>query len=184
MKLFIDTATALLQVALFNKEHIDLHTHIGKNDHSKTLMVEIEALLKRNGVDVSELTEIIVGEGPGSYTGVRIGVVVAKTLATSLSIPLYKVSSLEVIASSRNGVVPVVIDARRGNVFSASYDVDNNFKVVVEPALRKIEDFEAMVDVEDICTIDETAIRPEILNKELVEDVHAFSPNYLREWGE
>ncbi len=184
MKLFIDTATALLQVALFDDSMIDLHTHIGKNDHSKTLMVEIEALLKRNEIGASDLTEIIVGEGPGSYTGVRIGVVVAKTLAFSLNIPLYKVSSLEVIASSRNGVVPVSIDARRGNVFCATYDVDDNFKVLVEPALRKIEDFEQMVVTDDICTISETAIRPEILNKELVEDVHTFSPNYLREWGE
>jgi tRNA threonylcarbamoyladenosine biosynthesis protein TsaB len=184
MKLFIDTATGLLQVALFDEKMIDLHTHIGKNDHSKTLMVEIEALLKRNNINAKDLTEIIVGEGPGSYTGVRIGVVVAKTLAFTLDIPLYKVSSLEVIASSRNGIVPVVIDARRGNAFCASYNVDNNFEVVVEPALRKLEDFEAMVEVEDICTIEETAIRPEILNKELVEDVHTFSPNYLREWGE
>ncbi len=184
MKLFIDTATALLQVALFGDNMIDLHTHIGKNDHSKTLMVEIESLLKRNDIKASDLTEIIVGEGPGSYTGVRIGVVVAKTLAYTLDIPLYKVSSLEVIASSRNGVVPVIIDARRGNVFCAAYNVDNNFEVVVEPALRQIEDFEQMVAVDDICTIDETAIRPEILNKKLVEDVHTFSPNYLREWGE
>lgn len=182
MKLFIDTATEVLHVALYNDELYDSHQHIGKNDHSKTLMVEIEELLFRNNVDVKELTEIIVGEGPGSYTGVRIGVVVAKTLAVFLNIPLYKVSSLMVMASKHKGIVPVMIDARRGNVFSAVYNMDT-FEVVVEPKMRETVEFEEMVS-ETIITTKDLEIDPRNLPKELVEDVHTFTPNYLREWGE
>jgi len=184
MKLFIDTATEVLHVALFDETVIDMHNHIGKNDHSKTLMVEVEELLFRNKVSANELTEIVVGEGPGSYTGVRIGVVVAKTLAHFLNIPLYSVSSLEVMASSKSGVVPVVIDARRGNVFSAVYNVDNGFECVVEPKMRKSEEFEALCNKEDIVTTEGIVIDPTVLNTKRVEDIHTFSPNYLREWGE
>lgn len=183
MKLFIDTATKILHVALIKDQVIDIHSHIGENDHSKTLMVEIEKILKKNRLDVTEIDEVIVGEGPGSYTGVRIGVVVAKTLAHFLSIPLKKVSSLEIMATSMTGVVAVAIDARRGNVFSAVYDTDDNFKVIVEPKMRKIEDFEAMTTAQ-IVTIENIQIDPSRLNPVVVEDVHTFSPNYLREWGE
>lgn len=183
MKLFIDTATEVLHVALYNDEIYDTHQHIGKNDHSKTLMVEIEELLFRNNVDVKDLTEIIVGEGPGSYTGVRIGVVVAKTLAVFLGIPLYKVSSLMLLASTKTGVVPVAIDARRGNVFCAVYDADHNFECVVEPKMRTTEEFEALIE-SDVVTTEDIQIDPRTLPVELVEDVHTFTPNYLREWGE
>jgi len=183
MKLFIDSATKILHVALMNEKLIDIHSHVGNNDHSKTLMVEIEKMMLKNKVDVKDLTEIIVGEGPGSYTGVRIAVVVAKTLAHFLSIPLTKVSSLKVMASSRNGIVPVMIDARRGNVFCAIYDTDNNYKIIIEPKMRKTEEFMELIDSE-VVTIDNLNINPLDLETEVVENLHTFTPNYLREWGE
>ncbi|XMB86299.1 tRNA (adenosine(37)-N6)-threonylcarbamoyltransferase complex dimerization subunit type 1 TsaB [Mycoplasmatota bacterium WC44] len=182
MKLFIDTATKYLYVGLLDEGIIELVSKVGNNDHSKTLMVEIEDLFNRHNIELTDIEEIIIGEGPGSYTGVRIGVVVAKTLAHFNDIPLRSVSTLEVLASTRSGIVPVMIDARRGSVFSAVYDVDNNFKVLLEPKMRVEAEF--LNEYENVVTIDNADIKPHLLNTKFVENVHTFTPNYLREWGE
>ncbi|XMB67948.1 tRNA (adenosine(37)-N6)-threonylcarbamoyltransferase complex dimerization subunit type 1 TsaB [Mycoplasmatota bacterium zrk1] len=184
MKLFIDTATKFLYVALIEEGIVDLVSKIGNNDHSKTLMVEIEEMFVRNNISIKDIDEIIVGEGPGSYTGVRIGVVVAKTFAHFNNIKLKKVSTLEVLASTFTGKVAVMVDARRGHVFSAVYDVDNDYLVIIEPKMRLEEDFKEEVKGIKVVTIDNANIRPNLLKTTLVENVHAFSPNYLREWGE
>jgi tRNA A37 threonylcarbamoyladenosine modification protein TsaB len=78
----------------------------------------------------------------------------------------------------------VVIDARRGNVFSAVYNIDNNFECTVEPKMRKIEDFIELCNGVEPINTKTMKIDPLKLNKTLVEDVHTFTPNYLREWGE
>lgn len=99
--LAIDTSNLTLGVALIKDgkviaEHI---SHLKKN-HSVRAMPAIDELLKECGLKPSDLTQIAVAKGPGSYTGVRIGVTIAKTLAWSLNIPVKTVSSLEVLAAN------------------------------------------------------------------------------------
>jgi len=180
MKLLIDTATKYLIVALLDDKVISQTILEGHNDHSKTLMVEIEKILESNALSVDDIDEIIVGEGPGSYTGVRIGVVVAKTMAYALDIPLYKVSSLNVLATSSEGEVPVMIDARRGSVFSAVYKGNN---ILIEEKMRSLEEFESLIEKEPI-TINNMDLNLHRLEPVKVDDIHTFSPNYLRQWGE
>lgn len=125
MILGIDTATDTMSVAVGNESGIlgELTTNLKKN-HSVRLMPAIEQLLEECGVAVADLEKIAVSSGPGSYTGLRIGVTVAKTLAWDRQIPIVGISSLAAIAGNfaltTKPVVPL-IDARRGNVYGAVY---------------------------------------------------------------
>ena len=96
--------------------------------HSQTLMVMAEDLLKQCGEKVSDVTAVAVAEGPGSFTGVRIGVAAAKGLSWGGQIPCYGVSTLEAMAESLGvweGHICACMDARRNQVYNALFLVDN-----------------------------------------------------------
>ena len=95
--------------------------------HSQTLMVMASDMLKAAGKTVAELTAVAVAEGPGSFTGVRIGVAAAKGLAWGGEIPCYGVSTLEAMArtlGAYQGWVCPVMDARRSQVYNALFYVN------------------------------------------------------------
>ena len=95
--------------------------------HSQTLMVMAEDLLKQCGKTVSDVTAVAVAEGPGSFTGVRIGVAAAKGFAWGGELPCYGVSTLEAMAESLGayqGYVCPVMDARRSQVYNALFYVN------------------------------------------------------------
>ncbi len=88
-------------------------------------MPAVNSLLKDCGLTPQDLTKIAVAKGPGSYTGVRIGVTLAKTLAWSLKLPVSAVSSLEVLAANGRhfqGLICPLFDARRGQVYTGLYE--------------------------------------------------------------
>ena len=96
--------------------------------HSQTLMVMAEDLLKQCGKTVADVTAVAVAEGPGSFTGVRIGVAAAKGFAWGGSIPCFGVSTLEAMAESLGvyqGYVCACMDARRSQVYNALFYVNN-----------------------------------------------------------
>src|SRR3954451_3344025 len=99
-------------------------------------MPAIETLLKDCETTPSELDKIVVAKGPGSYTGVRIGVTIAKTLAWTLKIPLSGVSSLEVLAANGryfDGLISPLFDARRGQLYTGLYEMEkDSLKTVIE----------------------------------------------------
>ncbi|WP_017729463.1 tRNA (adenosine(37)-N6)-threonylcarbamoyltransferase complex dimerization subunit type 1 TsaB [Halalkalibacterium ligniniphilum] len=126
--LAIDTSTYVMGVAVLDGNQVlgEMTTNLKKN-HSVRLMPAIELLMKDVNVKPAELERIVVAEGPGSYTGVRIGVTTAKTLAWSLGISLVGVSSLEVMAQRGryfSGLIVPLIDARRGQVYTGLYQWD------------------------------------------------------------
>ena len=95
--------------------------------HSQTLMVMAEDLLKQCGKTVEDVTAVAVAEGPGSFTGVRIGVAAAKGFAWGRQIPCYGISTLEAMAVSLGiyqGYVCPVMDARRSQVYNALFYVN------------------------------------------------------------
>ncbi|SDX00847.1 tRNA threonylcarbamoyladenosine biosynthesis protein TsaB [Marinococcus luteus] len=123
--LAIDTSTHVLGIALADEQKIlgEYTTNIKKN-HSVRLMPAVESLMKESGVVPEELDAIAVTTGPGSYTGVRIGVTTAKSMAWALNIPLYPVSTLQVFAQNGlgfPGLVSPLIDARRNQVYTAAF---------------------------------------------------------------
>ncbi|UUV24036.1 MULTISPECIES: tRNA (adenosine(37)-N6)-threonylcarbamoyltransferase complex dimerization subunit type 1 TsaB [Lysinibacillus] len=121
----IETANTPLSVAVVmdGKVVAELVQNI-KLTHSAGAMPAIEEVLARAGLKAGDLDVIAVSEGPGSYTGVRIGVTLAKTLAWILQIPLVGVSSLKALAANAalyNGLICPIFDARRDNVYTAVY---------------------------------------------------------------
>ena len=95
--------------------------------HSQTLMVMAEDLLKQCGRTVADITAVAVAEGPGSFTGVRIGVAAAKGFAWGGQLPCYGVSTLEAMAETLGiyqGYVCACMDARRNQVYNALFYVN------------------------------------------------------------
>jgi tRNA threonylcarbamoyladenosine biosynthesis protein TsaB len=124
--LAIDTSTNVLGVGIASNEKIigEYITNIKRN-HSTRVLPAIDFLLKDCGMDIKEINKIIVANGPGSYTGLRIGLTIGKTLAWTLNIPIVGVSSLKLMAASAryfDGYISPVMDARRGNIFTGLYE--------------------------------------------------------------
>ena len=147
--LALDTSNKTLSVAVELTDGTIIEQTIENTlQHSVLLMPTTEAVFKEAGITAKDLTKVVVAEGPGSYTGLRIGVAVAKTLAKSLGIPLVGISSLDVflpdLASKVEVGEPAVpfFDARRGNIFAVGYQkTDEGFKKVVPEQHSSWDDF-------------------------------------------
>ncbi|NLD27063.1 MAG: tRNA (adenosine(37)-N6)-threonylcarbamoyltransferase complex dimerization subunit type 1 TsaB, partial [Acholeplasmataceae bacterium] len=99
-QMVIDTSSKILYVAFLDgDQEIYSVANEGTNNHSENLINVIKAGLEKYDLAVRDFDRIIVGIGPGSYTGLRVGVTVAKVFAWTLKIPLFCVSSLDVLAS-------------------------------------------------------------------------------------
>ena len=186
-RLVIDSASKFLYVALYEDlECLGKYYAEGNNDHSVKLMSEIEKIFRSNDTKVKDLDEIIIGIGPGSYTGLRIGVVVAKMFAWNDDIPVRTVSSLAMFASSVNidGLILSEIDARRGNSFLGLYKKTGKTLILEdEEKLVNLEEYkESINDSYKVVSIGEPNLEV-ILNSDittLVKDIHGLNPNYLR----
>ncbi len=123
--LAIDTSNQPMSIAIYeNHKPLGELTWNVKRTHSVQLMPSIQYMLNEVKLKPNDLDKIIVANGPGSYTGLRIGMTTAKTLAWTLKIPLVMISSLELLAANviySNGLVCPFFDARRGNVFTGLY---------------------------------------------------------------
>jgi tRNA threonylcarbamoyladenosine biosynthesis protein TsaB len=114
LTLAFDTATAVATSALVDDGEV-----LGERfSRAVTLLEDVDALLRQSGAHASDLDRLAVGIGPGSFTGTRIGLAVARGLALARDLPTAGVSTLDALAAGAAGVVPV-IDARRGEVFIA-----------------------------------------------------------------
>ena len=122
--------------------------------HSQTLMVMAEDLLKSCGKTAADVQAVAVAEGPGSFTGIRIGVAAAKGFAWGKQIPCYGVSTLEAMAESLGawrGYVCPVMDARRNQVYNALFRVDDGFlcRVAEDRAIAIAELAEELKKIEE-----------------------------------
>lgn len=134
--LAIDTSNEVLGVAVTEQHQIVAEVITSsKQDHSTRLMPAIVDIMKKAKIAVNELDQIIVAHGPGSYTGSRVGVTTAKTMAWGLDIPIYTVSSLELLALNGNATSHYIcpfFNARRQSVFTGLYKWENSQLVEVE----------------------------------------------------
>jgi tRNA threonylcarbamoyladenosine biosynthesis protein TsaB len=127
----IETATRNCSVALArNGETIALREIAEEGySHAEKLHVFIEAIISESKITFKDLNAIAVSQGPGSYTGLRIGVSSAKGLCFALNIPLIATDTLQSLAAQiniSNGLIVPMIDARRMEVFSATFDQNLN----------------------------------------------------------
>lgn len=144
--LAIDTSNLALGIAVVVDQQVlgEYITYLKKN-HSVRAMPAINDLMEEVNVKPKELDRIVVAHGPGSYTGVRIGVTIAKTLAWSLNVPIVGVSSLEVLASNGqmfDGLVSPIFDARRGQVYTGLYGrTEKGFSCIEDDQILMLQDW-------------------------------------------
>lgn len=209
----IETTTRNCSVSLSHEGKTVLCKEIaeGGYTHAEKLHVFIEEILKESGVPVQQLKGIAVSKGPGSYTGLRIGVSTAKGLCYSLGIPLISVDTLQVLAkqvSVENGLIVPMIDARRMEVYSAVFDSNHNKVKEVQAEILTEESYTEITetiyfigDCQEKCktvlTKDNFVFLPEIVFpsanemsslsyekfiKDDFEDVAYFEPFYLKDF--
>lgn len=126
----IETATKQCSVSISkNNELVALRELAGENfNHAEKLHVFIEEVINEANIKLNDLNAVSVSKGPGSYTGLRIGVSTAKGLCYALNIPLIAIDTLQIIAKQikiSNGIIQPMIDARRMEVFTASFDMNH-----------------------------------------------------------
>lgn len=125
MLLAIDTSSLVLSCALAEKDRLVAEWTVQKRlTHSEQLLPHIDEMMKEAGVDKKDITGIAVSIGPGSFTGLRIGLATAKMAAYIWNVPIVGVDTLEALAWNMAGsetfVLPLM-DAQRGNVYAALY---------------------------------------------------------------
>lgn len=149
--LLLETATRVCSVALLCNGNINsLRETTVENSHSQIITTFIAETLAEAGLSFAELNAVAVSKGPGSYTGLRIGVSTAKGLCYALGIPLISVGTLHAMAALiitentpiiKGSLLCPMIDARRMEVYTALYKFDSQNQVVnAEPVSAKIVD--------------------------------------------
>ncbi len=131
MILFIDTHDELITIAIKNNDKLYVKTKLSEYSHSVFTMPMIEELFDENKLDIKDLKKIIVVNGPGSFTGIRIGLSIAKTMAYALNIEINTISSLTayLISSDLECDRMAIIEDNKGYYISA---FDSNNKSIVE----------------------------------------------------
>lgn len=126
--LFIDTSFSDVSIALLkNNKIVSKKIENIPNEHSKYAILYIEEVLKKANVEANQVNNIMVVNGPGSFTGIRIGLTIAKIYAYLLNISVTLVSSLKALALSCDDQLTLaLIDAKNDNYYLALYDEDYN----------------------------------------------------------
>ena len=142
MLLAIDTTSTTATAALFrNGTLIAQREADASKKHAVTVLPLIDTILEENGVTIGEIDRFAVDIGPGSFTGVRIGVSLANALACASGKPVVAVDSLFTLALSTDETekpVCAMIDARNGNAYAALYQAG---RAIIEPCAVEIESF-------------------------------------------
>ncbi len=118
-----DTATFTSGIALLDDDRVLAEARHDASGQKSDLLIAIDEVCKRAGITPLELDAVAVGAGPGSFTGLRIGMATAKGIAFAAGKPLWAVSSLAALAHDARvpGFVVAVLDARRGEVYAGCY---------------------------------------------------------------
>ena len=139
--LYIDTSSSYLYAGIAENDQLlcEVKKEFGTS-LSEEALPEIVSLFTQTNLTAKDIDKIIVVNGPGSFTGIRIGITIAKVYAWSLNIPITTITSLEamMLSSKENKVKVPMIDARRRYVFSAIYDENN--QVILKPQHIKMDD--------------------------------------------
>ena len=150
----IDTSTRTTAIGLIEDDEVLAEYNLrGRVSHSESVTDMIEEIFKKFEFSLDDIDLIAVGIGPGSFTGLRIGITIAKVLAFSLDKDLIGVSSLVANGMSDYGKVAAIVDARRGNVYGSIIDNDKDPEVLFEDSLLPFERFKEELDKYDEVTL-------------------------------
>ncbi len=195
--LYIDTSSSYLYTGIVSDNELlsEIKEEYGQS-LSEVALPRIVSMFEKNNLTAKDIDKIIVVNGPGSFTGIRIGLTIAKVYAWSLDIPITTINSLEAmsISSQKKCIHIPMINARRGYVFAAIYDEEN--KELLKPQhiqLEKLKEYIKEYNDYEIITNDEfesienkVTYTPNIIkivnyfkDKEEINP-HAVNPNYLK----
>ena len=195
--LYIDTSSSYLYSAILEDTKVlaEVKKEFGTS-LSEEALPEIAKLFDTANLKPKEINKIIVVNGPGSFTGIRIGVTIAKTYAWALKLDIISISALEAMSISCNkktNHIPI-IDARRGYVFAGIYDENSN--IIFSPKHILVEDLDKELEKLDNYTIisndeldnykniekynpDISKIVERVMDREPINP-HAVNPEYLK----
>ena len=175
--LYIDISSSYLYTAIVenNKLISEIKEEFGQS-LSEVALPKIASMFEKTNLEAKDIDKIIVVDGPGSFTGIRIGITIAKVYSWSLNIPITTITSLEAMSLSSETAkyhVPA-IDARRGYVFAAIYDKNN--RQILKPQHIKIEDLkQEMSSLDDYVVI----TNDEYLDEDF-DNIEGYNPNLLK----
>ena len=175
--LFIDTHFEILHVALFQNELV--FDEILKNDgrHSEYFVNSLKELLERNSLTIHDLSGIIVVNGPGSFTGVRIGVVVAKLISYCEHIPIKVISSLQAVALKYDEDCVIGIKDKNGafiGKFNKSHELMGDYFYLNN---KELDDFKENIIIDDVINLD--MVYDYLKDKKDIEP-HIVKPIYVK----
>jgi len=164
MRLAIDTATDIASVAAGAGDRVATRSIRGARQQSMQIVALVQDVLTLAGVKLGQITEIVVSDGPGSFTGLRIGWAAAKGLAHEREIPLVAVPSLlgaaHAAAGDERGPVAACYDALRGQVFGAIYAFpDGRPETLVAPGLFTLAELARVTPVRPVVAVGDGAAR-------------------------
>ena len=192
--LFVDTCSLYARIVLFkNTKLIDYYEEKLDKNLSKLFLCKLNNLFKKHNYSFNDIDKIFVANGPGSFTGIRVGLTFVKVLGWSLDKKIITLSELQIMASSRfdtKYIIPL-IDARRGFVYAGVYDQDLNS--VVNDSYIRLEDLLSKFDSNDVTfvsydcfnfntflpNIDYYKVYKKNFNNNLI-DANYLKPNYLK----
>lgn len=142
--LAVDTSSKLCSVAILEDTNLIKKIELDNGlTHSETLMPLIQQLLNECSLSLNNIDLLVSDIGPGSFTGIRIGVSSCKAFSDSLNIPCVGISSLEVLAYNiqNDGIICSTIDCKNNNCYFALYELNSgNYNVLIEPCAKSVND--------------------------------------------
>jgi len=185
--LIIDTSSNLLYISFYQDDNeIFNKVFEGNNNHSENLLNFIEDGLKETNLAVIDFDRIIVGVGPGSYTGLRVSLTVAKMFSWTLDIPLYTVSSLDILGSgyfSKDGLYAITSRAKKNHIYGKLIEVKKGIQnVVINDVFSEKQEFLNLIKNYNYFLVDSSnyLFDPKNLNISLVSELHQLIPNYIQ----
>ena len=182
-KLFISTYSELITIGLFKDNNLIMQKEKeSEKSHSIYLVPMIDEILKENNIECQDLSEILVVNGPGSFTGIRLGVTVAKTLAYTLNIPIKTISSIEAISASiKDDNKIITISDTKGKYLG----IFENNQLVNELMYLKNADYEQYINNYNYPIYEDSKLDLQIINNYSLEiaptPAHAVKAIYIKE---
>ncbi len=183
--LFIDTHSPILTIIIKKNEETFTSIETSNKSHSEIAIPTIKKVLEDAKIDISQIDNIIVVNGPGSFTGVRIGVTIAKTLAFVKNIPIKTISSLEMcgVSSEEEFDVVTVTDSKgvysatleNGNYTNFNYYKTDEFNEIVKKNNYKILNSKT-INIDKILNYlkDKDCINPHLVNPIYIKKIDAL----------
>lgn len=192
--LFIDTSLSYIRIALFKDNYlIDSINKFVDKDLSKLFVYEIRELFFKNNIKFNEVNKIYVVTGPGSFTGIRVGLTFVKVFAWAFKKEVIAISELQLLASTpfKTKYIVPLIDARRGYVYAGVYDC--NLESVLSDTYIYLDELLDKIDINDVTFVGYDKYKFDVLEpcidfKKVIlrninsspVNVHILKPNYLK----